>query len=123
MARRNPLDDEVNGGGWIGQAPRMDEEALRQWAAEQNAKPLSLRASWWYYVRRNEDGRWFVDKLEGIAAEDARARAQRRPLKEFKPTDADLANIREFVANCVSQGMTQAEFNRMVDRTGGARRA
>jgi hypothetical protein len=43
----------------------------------------------------------------------------RRPQGEYKPTDADVARIREYVAEAIKDGVTQEQFNAHVRKTGG----
>lgn len=42
-----------------------------------------------------------------------------RPQPEYRPTDEDLARIREYVARAVASPMTQEQFNTHVRETGG----
>lgn len=121
----NPLkakpDDDND--GWLGKEPGMTLEDLWQWCADANQRRFVIAASWWYFVRKGEDGRHFVDKLEGWRAQEARARVAGKPIEWFKPTPEDSAAIRAFVDRCAEQEMTMAEFRQFVARTGGANRA
>ena len=117
---RNPLDGDEGGGGWIGRAPGLTEEDLRQWCALENRREMTMQAGWWFFVRKSDAGVHFVDRLEGWKAQEAHGRAARRPVQWYRPTPADTASIHAFVRRCMENGLSQYEFNELVRRTGGA---
>ena len=107
---------------WLDERPRMDLEDLHQWCAIQNQRKMSIRLSWWYFVRKGEDGGHFIDKMEGWRADEARARAAMRPPEYYRAPPEDTAAIHAFVRRCMDQGMEPWEFSEFVKRTGGAER-
>lgn len=92
---------------------------LQHWCDERNAWAKRLGVDWWYRVtkRQLEDGshRREVEKLEGFRAIEARAWAERRPIKAWEPKPGEVEAIHANVRKCIERGMTQAEFNRLVD--------
>jgi hypothetical protein len=119
-AASNPLDDND---GWLGKPPGMNEEDLRQFCADANAMRFVKAYGWWYFVRKDDLGRLFVDKAEGPRAAEMRARASGERIEWYRPTPEDSAAIHAFARRMMDQDMTQAEFNEFVRRTGGCKRA
>jgi hypothetical protein len=101
-----------------GYAARITREDLDQWCATQNHHPLTAKNGWWYVVKRT-DGSWYVDKLEGWRAEEARSHARGERTNWYRGTSEDMAACHAFARKCLDQGMTQFEFNDLVQRTGG----
>ncbi len=101
--------------------------SLQIWCDERNAWAKSIGADWWYrVVTVDRDGTKIrqAEKLEGWRALEERAKAESRAAPEhYKGTDADIAAIHAYAARCVADGMTQAEFNTHVRRTGGCPRS
>lgn len=104
-------------------ARQLGTESLQEWCDDGNEFARRIGADWWYRVsRRDVEGRqtFYVEKLEGIRAVEERARAEGKPIRPWKPTPEEIAKIHAFTAKCAAEGMTQTEFNRMVDRGRGA---
>ena len=103
--------------------PRLTEEDLRQWAARMNQHPFVIGQGWWFVVRKRPEGvGWYTDKLEGWRATEARDHARGVKTQWYRGTQADMAAIHAYVRRCLGAGMTQAEFNEHVRRTGGCPR-
>jgi hypothetical protein len=116
----NPLAAD----GWIGQSPGMNEEDLWQWCADKNRFAERIGADWWYCVEQVDlpDGtkRAEVVKREGFRAIAARAAAKGTPVRTWHPNEGEANAIHAHVARCIAEGMKQAEFNAMVDRSAKA---
>lgn len=101
------------------------EEALQASCDERNAWAKKLGMDWWYRVitiERGGEPTRTVEKLEGGRADEERAKAEGRRTEWYKPTEADLASIHEFVDQCIANDLSQQEFAALVRRTGGAPR-
>lgn len=100
-------------------------EALQMFCDEKNDWARRLGADWWWRVAVIDRGGEKVrttEKLEGWRAIEERDRAEGRRTNWYKPTDADLASINTFVADCAEKDLSQQEFASLVRRTGGAPR-
>lgn len=106
--------------GWIGEAPRMQEEDLRQWCADRNRWAERIGLDWWYRVVIRKQGLLDipeVEKVDGCRALEARARAKGRHVEHFRTEGPEAAEIHAKVARIIREnpGMTQDQFNRLVD--------
>lgn len=92
---------------------------------ERNEWAKRVGLDWWYRVVTIDRGGEPVrtrEKLEGLRAIEARDWAEGRRPEWYKPTEADLASIHEFVDKCAANDLSQKEFAALVRRTGGAPR-
>lgn len=112
---KNPLLSDA-ADRWIGAEPKATVEDLRAWCADMNFRPISIRAEWWYYVRRNEHGFHFVEKLEGWRARQARASAAGKPIQWFHPGPEEANAIHKRVAQLIRNGVDWEDFRIMVER-------
>lgn len=99
---------------------QSDPSNLQEWCDERNAWARRMGLDWWYRVTQREVTaghlRNEVEKLEGHRAIEARAYAERRPIREWKPRPGEIEAINTKIAKLVARGMSQHEFNMLVDQ-------
>lgn len=93
---------------------------LAAWCNEQNARAMNKGMEFWYVVirRRDANGQMVpdVDRLDGWRAREAQDRWRGKVKPPFKPTPAEAAAIHKRIGELIREGITQAEFNEMVER-------
>lgn len=103
----------------------QSSEALQHSCDERNAWAKRIGVDWWWRVitidRGGEPART-TEKLEGWRAVEERDKSEGRRTEWYKPTDADLESINQFIAKCMDNDLSQKEFNQLVRKTGGAPR-
>lgn len=102
-----PTDGWLSGGGnGIGGGARMTADELQAYADELNARTFTraLGCSWLVASRRREDGteERYLDRRGNEPA-------------PWTPAEGEVEAIRERAAGFLRSGMSQAEFNRLVD--------